>query len=180
MVKHPKRAITLSFFSQNVLILRGQNQKNIMSELFVHRQIPIWGLRSARIKKWGYFFFNYLIRELLRLQMAVYIQIKIKIPNHSQEHLASSKAPNENLKDMDVLCTFKIKIESQHFDRECIKDQWPYPNEDQDAKPPSGTSSILQNRKWRLKGHECSLHLHKQDIEPKFRSWVYQRTVTLS
>ena len=37
--------------------------------------------------------------------------IMIKIPNCSQEHPVSSKAPNEDLKDMDVLCTFKIKRE---------------------------------------------------------------------
>ena len=41
-----------------------------------------------------------------------HIQIKIKMPNPSQEPPASSKAQNEDLKDMDVLCTFKIKIES--------------------------------------------------------------------
>ena len=41
-----------------------------------------------------------------------YIQIKIMMPNPSQDPPASSKAPNEDLKDMDVLCNFKIKIES--------------------------------------------------------------------
>ena len=46
-----------------------------------------------------------------------HIQIKIKMPNPSQEPPASSKAANENLKDMDVLCTFKINIESQNFDQ---------------------------------------------------------------
>ena len=40
-----------------------------------------------------------------------HIQIKIKMPNPSQEPPASSKAPDKDLKDMDVLCTFKIKIE---------------------------------------------------------------------
>ena len=39
-----------------------------------------------------------------------HIQIKIKMPNPGQEPLASSKVPNEDLKDMDVLCTFKIRI----------------------------------------------------------------------
>ena len=39
-----------------------------------------------------------------------YIQIKIKMPNLSQEHSASSKAPNKESKDMGVLCTFKMKI----------------------------------------------------------------------
>ena len=52
-----------------------------------------------------------------------HIQIKIKMPNPSQEPPAPSKAPNEDLKDMDVLCTFKIKIESQNSDHGCIKDQ---------------------------------------------------------
>ena len=64
-----------------------------------------------------------------------HVQIKIKMPNPSQEPPASSKAPNENLKDMDVLCTFKIQMESQNSDHGCIKDQWPYPDQDQDAKP---------------------------------------------
>merc|ERR1712239_58873 len=45
-----------------------------------------------------------------------HIQIKIKMPNLSQEPPASSNAPNEDLKDIDVLCTFKIKIESQNSD----------------------------------------------------------------
>ena len=35
-----------------------------------------------------------------------HIQIKIKMPNPSQEPPASSKAPNEDLTDMDVLCAF--------------------------------------------------------------------------
>ena len=39
-----------------------------------------------------------------------HIQIKIKMTNPSQESPASSKAPNLNLKYMDVLCTFKIKL----------------------------------------------------------------------
>ena len=38
------------------------------------------------------------------------IQLKIKMPNPSQEPAASSKATNEDLNGMDVLCTFKIKI----------------------------------------------------------------------
>ena len=51
-----------------------------------------------------------------------HIQIKIKMPNPSQEPPASSKAPNEDLKDMDVLCTFKIKIDSQNLAYGCTKD----------------------------------------------------------
>ena len=109
-----------------------------------------------------------------------HIQIKIKMPNPSQEPPASSKAPNEDLEDMDVLCTFKIKIESLNSDHGCIKDQWPYPNQDQDAKPQSGSSSILQSPKWELKGHIYSLHLQSKDREPKFESWLYERPVTSS
>ena len=51
-----------------------------------------------------------------------HIQLKIKMPNPNQEPSASSKAPNEYLKDMDVLCNFKIKIESQNLDYRFIKD----------------------------------------------------------
>ena len=54
-----------------------------------------------------------------------HIQNKIKMPNPSQEPPASPKAPNEDLKDMDVLCTFKIKIESQNLDHGNTEDQWP-------------------------------------------------------
>ena len=38
------------------------------------------------------------------------IQIMIKMPNPSQEPSASSKAQNPDFTDMNVLCTFKIKI----------------------------------------------------------------------
>ena len=51
-----------------------------------------------------------------------HIQIKIKMPNPNQEPPASSKAPNKDLKDMDVLCTFKIKLESQNSEHGHIKD----------------------------------------------------------
>ena len=109
-----------------------------------------------------------------------HIQIMIKMLNHSQEPPASSKAPNEDLKDMHVLCTFKIKIESQNSEYGCTKDQWPYPNQYQDAKPQSGTSSILQSPKSGLKGHWCSLHLQNKYRQSKFRTWLYQRLVTIS
>ena len=38
-----------------------------------------------------------------------HIQMKIQMLNLSQEPPVSSKAQNQDLKDMDVLCTFKIK-----------------------------------------------------------------------
>ena len=45
-----------------------------------------------------------------------HIPIKIQMSNPSQEPPASSKASNQDLKDLDVLCTFKIKIESQNLE----------------------------------------------------------------
>ena len=109
-----------------------------------------------------------------------HIKIKIKMPDPSQDPPASSKAPNKDLKDMDVLCTFKIKIESQNLAYGCTKYQWPYPNQYQDAKPQSGTSSVLQSPKSGLKCHGCYLHLQNQDREPKFWPWSYKRPVTIS
>ena len=41
------------------------------------------------------------------------IQIDIRMQNHSQEPPVSSKAQNQDLKDMDVLCIFKIKREQK-------------------------------------------------------------------
>ena len=63
------------------------------------------------------------------LKISDHVQIKIKMPNPSQEPPASSKAPNDDLKDMYVLCAFKIKIESQNSDYWYIKDKWPYPKQ---------------------------------------------------
>ena len=51
------------------------------------------------------------------------VYINFKIPNVIQEPPSSSKAPIEGLKDMDVLCNFKIKIESRNSEHGCIKDQ---------------------------------------------------------
>ena len=42
------------------------------------------------------------------------IQVKTKMPRHSQEPPVSFKAQNQDLKDMDVLCNFKMEIESQN------------------------------------------------------------------
>ena len=92
------------------------------------------------------------------------IKINIMMQNPSQEPPESSKAPNEDLKNMDVLCTFKIQIESRNFKHGFIKDQWPYQNLYQEAKPQSGTSSILQRTKCGLKGNGCSLHFQNRGI----------------
>ena len=62
------------------------------------------------------------------------------MPNPNQEHPASFKAPNGDLKNMDALCTFKIKIEGQNSENGFFKDHWSYPNQDQNAKPQSMSS----------------------------------------
>ena len=80
-----------------------------------------------------------------------HIQVKIMMPNWSLESAASSKASNQDLNDMDVLWTFKIKIDSQNSYHGCIKDKWLYPNQDQDAKPQLGISSFLQTPNQDLK-----------------------------
>ena len=49
------------------------------------------------------------------MKTSYHIQIKIKIPNPSQEPPVSSKAPIVDLKEIDVLCIFKIKMESQNL-----------------------------------------------------------------
>ena len=43
-----------------------------------------------------------------------HIQIMTKMQNLSQEPPASYKAWNEHLKDINVLCIFKIKVENQN------------------------------------------------------------------
>ena len=45
---------------------------------------------------------------------------------------------------MDVLCIFKIKVESQNSEHWCIRDQVLYPNQYQEPKAQSETSSTLQ------------------------------------
>ena len=99
--------------------------------------------------------------------------------NPIQEPPASSKAPKQGLKEIDVLCTFQIKIESQNSNHGCIKDWRPYQNQDQDAKPRSAPFRVLQSWKLGLKGHGCSLHLQYQDREPESRTWVCQRPVII-
>ena len=84
------------------------------------------------------------------------------------------KALNKDLKDMDDLCTFKIKIESQKSEYGCTKDHLSYPNQDEDARPQSGTSRVLHSPKSGL------LNLQNQGREPKFGAWLYQRPVIIS
>jgi len=58
-----------------------------------------------------------------------YIKVQLQYPNPdqatnpSQEPPASSKAPNQDLKDVVVLCIFKIKTKGQNLGYGCIEDQ---------------------------------------------------------
>ena len=80
------------------------------------------------------------------------------MPNPSETPPVSSKAQNQDFKDMDVLCNFKINIESQSLKHEYTKYQLPYLHQDQDAKSQSGESSIIQSLKSELEENGCSLN----------------------
>ena len=119
-----------------------------------------------------------------------HILIKIKMPNPNLE----PPAPNQDLKDMHVLCTFKIWNMglSNTSDHILIKIKMPtssqehpasskVPNQDfEDIDVLCTFNIILQFSHSELKGYGCSLHLQNQDREPKFRSWVYQRPLIIS
>ena len=62
------------------------------------------------------------------------------MPNSSEEPPASSKASDQDLKDMDVLCTFKIQIKSQKMGVPKTSDHIPIkikiPNPSQEPQHP--------------------------------------------
>ena len=92
---------------------------------------------------------------------------------------SSSKAPNQDSKDIEVLCTLKIQIKTQIvilvYQRPVIisisksRCKTPIRNLKHPQKSQSGHNGL-----------GCSLHLHHQDRELKFGTWVYQRTETIS
>ena len=90
-----------------------------------------------------------------------HIQIKISNFNPSQGPPASSKAQIKDLKDMDVVCTFKINIESQNLEQWYIKDQWQYPNKDQDARPSQEPQASFKAQSKDLKDMDvvCTLKI---------------------
>ena len=109
-----------------------------------------------------------------------HIQIEIKILNPSQEPPVSSKTPNLDLNYMNVLCTFKIRTEIQNSAHGCIKDQWQYPSQDQDAKLQPGTCSILNRPKSALEVHGDSLYFQIQFWQSVVGSLLYHWPVTIS
>merc|ERR1712025_300247 len=118
-----------------------------------------------------------------------HIKINIKMPKPSQEPPASSKAPDEDLKDMVVLCTFKIKRESSHLEHGCslhLQNQgrepkfgsWMYQRPVTLSKSRSKCQTPVRNLQhppkpqMRTNRHGCSLQLQHQDREPKLEAFV--------
>ena len=90
-------------------------------------EVPDWGLASCSWFEYGHWSLTHPWSKFWKVvlsQPSDYIQIKIKLPSPSQEPPASSETPNQDSRDMDVLCYFKINIESQNFEYGCIKDNW--------------------------------------------------------
>ena len=108
-----------------------------------------------------------------------HIQINIRMPNPSQEPPASSKDPNQDIKNMDVLCTFKIKIEPKF--RICVYQRLlTIPKSISGCKPPVRNLQRPPNPKLGIKGTRCSLRHQYHEREPKFGISVYQRPVNIS
>ena len=62
------------------------------------------------------------------LKTIYHIQFKIKMPTPSGDPPVSSKAPNQDFKNMNVHGTFKFKIEDNNLEHGSTKDQKPYTN----------------------------------------------------
>ena len=130
--------------------------------------------------------------------------------NPRQEHPASSKAPNKNLKDINVFCPLKIKIENQNqimgllntSDNIQIKMKMPNPCQEHPAsskvsKEDSMDIDVLYIFNIKItnpyREHPASSKAPNQDlkdmdvlctfkikIEPQFGTWVYERPLTIS
>ena len=98
-----------------------------------------------------------------------HIKIKIKMPNLSEETLVSSKASNQDLKDMDVLCTFKSRQGAKLLNPGVSKTSYhiqininiPTPSQ----KPPA--SSKAQNKSLKNMGVLCTfrIKIETQNLE---------------
>ena len=79
-----------------------------------------------------------------------YIQIKIEMPNPSQELTASSEAPNGESEDMDVVCSVKSRKRDKIWNMGLSKTIYHIQIK---IKPQSGASSIIKSPKPGPKGH---------------------------
>ena len=64
-----------------------------------------------------------------------HMQIKTNMSHLSQEAPASCKDVNYDLKGMDISSTFRVNCDSQNMEHGWFREQFPYHNGDQDAKP---------------------------------------------
>ena len=108
-----------------------------------------------------------------------HIKIKIKMPNPSQEPPAHTESLNQDIQDMDVLCTFKIKIETQTWIMDVsktnsnIKIQIEMPNPSQE--PPVSSKASNQDLKgvdrkcttWKMK----ELKMHDMKKKENYLHW---------
>ena len=80
---------------------------------------------------------------------------------------------------MDVLCSFKFKIEGRNLDHEYIKDQWPYPNQDQDANPNQDPEASFEAKSQDLNNMDvlCTFKIKTESKKSEYGStkdqWSY-------
>ena len=88
------------------------------------------------LQEHGYFFWIFKIKIESQKLEPVCLKDQCSYPNHdqdanpSQEPTASSNTLNQNIKYMDVFCTFKISSVGQNFDQESTKAEETYPYHD--------------------------------------------------
>ena len=101
--------------------------------------------------------------------------------NQNHELSLSSKDPNQDLIDIEVLFPLKLNSKSQNSDVGSLKVQESYPNHDEKLKPQSGTSSffkaqsrtyrtviIFASSKWIIKGKNSD-----QRGLSKFKNYIH-------
>ena len=95
-----------------------------------------------------------------------HIQIKMKMPNPTQDPPESSKAPDEDLKDMMFFAPLKSRERAKigimgvptTIDHIQIKNKMPNPSQE--------TPVSFKVPNWDLRGHGWSLHPSNQEREP--------------
>ena len=91
---------------------KAQNQDLQVIDVFCTFKVEISAILNnfQFLVNWGSFYWT----EAGVSKTNEHIPIKIKMQTPSQRHSAFAKAPNEDLKNMDALCIFKIQIESKN------------------------------------------------------------------